>query len=184
MPLLLYYIQNAFLIQTKLSAFPRVVVSVQGGKNLAPRLISSTSLSPCIGPWVKQILTFWADGLAVGLVDLLTSLRNFVYLPSFLLFFMEMGGWGARSTDPTGIYHIISLTKNWSWDQCDEHVTMYIKIDDHWRPIWGRISGQTGHLRPIWVLKVAWVGFFELIQFVWFSTFWLLSVIYYAGSLR
>ena len=57
--------QPAFLILIRLSAFPRVFVAVQGGKNLAPHLISSTSLSPCIGLRVKYILTSWADGSAV-----------------------------------------------------------------------------------------------------------------------
>ena len=105
MRLLLYHTQTCLSILIRLSAFSRVFVAVQGGKNLAPRLLSSTSLSPCIGSWLEYILTFWAGRPVVGLVDLLTSLRNFVY---FTLFFMEMGGWGARSTDPTGIYHIIS----------------------------------------------------------------------------
>ena len=62
---------------------------------------------------MEYILTLWADGSAVGLVDLLTSLRKLCLLnPLFLLFFMEMGGWGARSTDPTGIYHIISTVRS------------------------------------------------------------------------
>ena len=100
--------QPAFLILIRLSAFPRVFVAVQGGKNLAPHLISSTSLSPCIGIRVKYILTFWADGSAVGLVDLLTSLRKLcLFYPLFSLFLWkwEVGGQGP----PIPLaYHIIS----------------------------------------------------------------------------
>ena len=71
-------------------------LAVQGGKNLAPRLFSSTSLSPCIGTWIEYILTLWADGSAVGLVDLLTSLRKLCLLyPLFSLFWKrEVGGQG------------------------------------------------------------------------------------------
>ena len=99
--------QPVFLILITLSAFPRVFVAVQGGKNLAPHLISSTSLSPCIGLRVKYILTSWADGSAVGLVDLLTSLRKLcLFYPLFSLFWKrEVGGQGP----PIPLaYHIIS----------------------------------------------------------------------------
>ena len=97
-----------FLILIRLSAFPRVFVAVQGGKNLAPCLLSSTSLSPCIGHRVKYILTCWADGSAVGLVDLLTSPRKLcLFNPLFSLFLWkwEVGGQGP----PIPLaYHIIS----------------------------------------------------------------------------
>ena len=111
MLLLLYHTQTALLILTRLSAFPRRFVGVQGGKNLAPRLTSSTSLSPCIGSWVQQILNFWADGLAVGLVDLLTSLRNIcLFYPLFSLFYWKwvVGGKVHRSHWRFIPYHINS----------------------------------------------------------------------------
>ena len=94
--MLLYHTQTCLSILIRLSAFPRVFVAVQGGKNLAPHLISSTSLSPCIGLRVKYILTSWADGSAVGLVDLLTSLRKLcLFYPLFSLFWKrEVGGQG------------------------------------------------------------------------------------------
>ena len=56
---------------------------------------------------IKQILTFWADGVAVGLVDLLTSLRKLcLFYPLFSLFWKrEVGGQGP----PIPLaYHIIS----------------------------------------------------------------------------
>ena len=56
---------------------------------------------------MEYILTFWADGSAVGLVDLLTSLRKLcLFYPLFSLFWKrEVGGQGP----PIPLaYHIIS----------------------------------------------------------------------------
>ena len=56
---------------------------------------------------MEYILTLWADGSAVGLVDLLTSLRKLcLFYPLFSLFWKrEVGGQGP----PIPLaYHIIS----------------------------------------------------------------------------
>ena len=55
---------------------------------------------------MEYILTFWADGSAVGLVDLLTSLGNFVY---FTLFFRCFGNGRLGGQGPLNplAYHII-----------------------------------------------------------------------------